>query len=299
MRPSSSPFIDVVLVANERYAPGLTATRESLVAACSALERLRFHVFGDADMEPLARRLPLSDYNGSKLPYLRLFLPELLPECDWVLYSDVDTLWFRDPIELWEERDDAKAICWVADFPVIRVEYDKWRRSKGVTIGATRHYACSGVALLNLRKWREMDLTARAMRFIRDYGCPPYADQDVLNALLADDARLLDPVWDMLAPGMRLSPCVYHVTGIGRHFGKARYDGPIPQYAWWFAWRGEASDRQAVARRFRRLARLADAVLPLVIFLHNSPPDWYWWKVLLMKVWRRLGYARVTREVTR
>ena len=32
-------------------------------------------------------------YNGSHAPFLRLFLCEYL-DVDWVVYADVDTLWF-------------------------------------------------------------------------------------------------------------------------------------------------------------------------------------------------------------
>ena len=121
--------VHIALVANDRYRPGLECTKTSMIRACATPERLVFHEFGDKNMAPFLDRVELRDFNGSKLPYLRLFLPELLPECDWVIYSDVDTLWFKDPCGLWNERDDSVSICWVKDLDVCSMDFNRWIKS--------------------------------------------------------------------------------------------------------------------------------------------------------------------------
>lgn len=279
----STPKIHITLVANERYRPGLEVTKRSMIDAAKDAESLCFHEYGDVEMKPFLARVPLENYNGSKLPYLRLFLPELLPELDWIIYSDVDTIWNLDPAELWKLKDETKSICWVKDLDTTRMECEKWAKIK------LPNYACSGVCLINLKKWREEGITEKCLDFLRKNGCPPYADQDVLNIVLKDDAKLLSPVWDRLIPAYGGEKCVYHITGIGRHFNEKRYGGTTPQYALWFKRAGRPYKWQG---GWALMADFAAAILPLLSLLDRFP--WpFKFKVLLMRLRRQLGYARV------
>ena len=291
--------VHIALVANDRYRPGLSCTRHGMAKACRDPERLVFHEFGDADMEPFLSRIPLEDYNGSKLPYLRLFLPELLPDCDWVIYSDVDTLWFKDSCELWDERDESVSVCWVKDFPTGGMDFERWTAKLGLEVRPSGAYACSGVTLINLKRWREKGFTQRAIDFLRRYGCPPYADQDVMNVLFADDAKMLPADWDVMIPPYFWRPCVLHVTGLGRHLlGSDHYDGNIAQYVFWFDYyRQHVLNLPRMKLRFPlrlRFLLLAAANLLLGPFLAllDSFPGPYPWRLFLMRVRRRLAYAR-------
>lgn len=285
-----TPKIHITLVANERYRPGLEVTKRSMIDAAKDAESLCFHEYGDEEMVPFLARVPLENYNGSKLPYLRLFLPELLPELDWIIYSDVDTIWDLDPAELWKLRDDTKAICWVKDLDTTRMEAERWARSLefGVQGLELRRYACSGVCLINLKKWREEGITEKCLNFLRKRGCPPYADQDVLNIVLKDDAKLLPQKWDRLIPPYFGGKCVYHITGIGRHFQKAEYDGLAPQYALWFKRSGRPYKQQ---KRWLVMTILGIILLPIFAAL-DALPGPFGWKVLLMRLRRQLGFAK-------
>ena len=115
--------IHVAMASNRRYFPGLRATTVSLIKAASEPKRLMFHVFSDGltqedkdSLVVLARRFgydgsfdfrepnmkklscKFKEYNGSLTPFLRLYFPEEFPDIDWLLWSDVDVLWFRDPV---------------------------------------------------------------------------------------------------------------------------------------------------------------------------------------------------------
>lgn len=278
-----TPKIHITLVANERYRPGLEVTKRSMIDAAKDAESLCFHEYGDVEMEPFLARVPLENYNGSKLPYLRLFLPELLPELDWIIYSDVDTIWNLDPAELWKLKDETKSICWVKDLDTTRAECERW---SGLELP---NYACSGVCLINLKKWREEGITERCLNFLRGHGCPPYADQDVLNIVLKDDARLLPQKWDRLIPSYFDEKSVYHITGIGRHFDKGTYDGTTPQYALWFKCAGRS---YAWHGCWRVMAILGIILLPILVLLDTVPGP-FGWKVLLMRVRRQFGFAKV------
>ena len=204
----------------------------SMRASCSEPERLVFHVFRE-DVVLLARiRREFGTYKGSPMAFLRLYLGELLPDVDWVVYSDVDTIWKRDVCELWGLRDKSKLIQWVKSSPF---EFVDWCREKGVPLGGfdPACYGCSGVCLMNLKRWREAEALERCRDFACRYGVPKYADQDIMNAVLPKECGLLPECWDVQIPSPENTPsCVLHITSVGRYFNTP-YKGGIAQYRYW------------------------------------------------------------------
>lgn len=299
-----SDKIHIALVANDRYRPGLECTKVSMLRACATPDRLVFHEYGDKDMEPFLAQMEsdLRDFygTGSKLTYLRLFLPALLPDCDWVLYADVDTLWFRDPCELWELRDESKSVCWVRDLEVAQIETGWWAKEKGIPNVRKDKYACAGIALINLKRWRETDFIGRMRAFLKAHGCPLHHDQDIMNFLLEDDSRMIGEEWNTMIPPRKWRPCVLHITGIGRRLnGADHYDGSIPQYIYWFNyWRQYLLRLPKMNLPWRLRVRCALLVLlswtigPL-LDLADKLPGGYAWKMAIMRLRRQLGWARL------
>jgi len=256
--------VHIVLASDANYVPGLEVTRATMLAACSEPSRLVLHVFDEASLSDLQtsqaaklQNLPL--WNGSLMPYLRLFLPQLLPEVDRVVYSDVDTIWNRDVCELWgsvvREGENGEvvrssssrplassaSIAWIRDMASMREESDEWisevAAGEGIAFDWTR-YACSGICVMNLKKMRETNFTERVLGLYARYGVPKFPDQDVLNVLLNRDSELLPPVWGAMGDPSNLppvdEPCVYHLTGVGRHFHDATPPTYPPQYQLWW-----------------------------------------------------------------
>lgn len=251
--------VHIALAANHRYAPGLKATLVSMVRACSDRGRLRFHVFSDgltdddkSDLIALAERFGyreeidfrepdmtvmernFSAYYGTYTTFVRIFFPEMLPELDWVLWSDVDTLWFRDPIELWNERDGRSSIVWVEDLPSTKQMVGEWHLRVDPLFRQHR-YCCSGVMVMNLRRLRESGFVSRALEFVDQHGTPPFADQGVFNALCSGDSKIVDDAWDLLKPNAKTDMgVVLHFNGLGKLFNVRRYTGWRPLYEIWF-----------------------------------------------------------------
>lgn len=262
----SGEAIHVVLAADANYAPGLEVTQRSLRRSCSRPGRIVWHVFDETALDGLVGLEAFVRYNTSRMPYLRLFLPELLPDVDWVVYSDVDVIWNRDVCELAGLFDASVAIQWVRDFESTVRDVRPWIRKTGIAFDETR-YGCSGICLMNLKKMRATRLGARATDLVRRFGTPPYADQDLLNVLFNRDCGLLPEHWDVLC-GLRdwRTPAVYHLTGVGRHFHDAVPPVYPPQYQlWWNVAHGTAS----VHWRSRLLAVL----WPLRAVARLLPPD--------------------------
>ena len=224
--------IHVVMAADGPYLKGLEVAKASMVESCSDPGRIEFHLFGDEAVSLERMRTEFGLYRGSPMTFLRLYLGELLPEVDWVVYSDVDTLWRRDVCELWKLRDGAKTIQWAWSSSF---EFVDWCRERNVPLVrfSPDRYGCCGICLVNLKRWRETKVLERCRDFAAQYGIPKYADQDILNAVLADEAGLLPECWDVWIPSPENTPrCVLHLTGVGCYFAKP-YTGRIAQYRYW------------------------------------------------------------------
>ena len=272
--------VHIALAADHRYLPGLLATLSSMVLASRSRDRLVFHVlaagltnedklaisslvkrcgancpvdFIHPDMEPIRRMF--SSYKGSHATFLRLFLCDYLRNLDWVLYADVDTLWFRDPCGLWNLRDPSVSLLWSPDCPSIAEGVRKYSLKFNPRFDVAR-YACCGVVLMNLRRMRETNLVERCRGFVAKWGTPFFVDQDILNTVCLDDAKLLDRRWDCMMPDRAAADeVVLHCNGLG-----GKFDVPMkswrPSYYVWYRFYADvvlgAPDRPA-ASRLRRL----------------------------------------------
>ena len=237
--------VHVVLAADENYRPALEVAKLTMLANCSDPSRLVIHEF-DAHAMDHVDTTGFRPWNGSFMTYLRLFLPDLLPDVDTVIYSDVDTIWNRDVLELGALADPNVSAQWVHDFESVA-------RSPG--------YGCAGVCVLNLRKLRERGFVSEVRRYFAENGIPPHPDQDALNDILKDDSSLLSPVWNDMGNIMNLPPkgekSVWHITGIGRRFDKPAIAWP-PQYALWHrvASRGTGNKERGTERKIKFLVAL-------------------------------------------
>ncbi|MBR1922088.1 MAG: hypothetical protein IJ829_08870 [Kiritimatiellae bacterium] len=231
---STDEKIHVVMAADGSYVNGLKVAKASMVESCGVPSRLEFHLFGADDSLAERIRREFGTYKGSPMSFLRLYLGELLPDVDWVVYSDVDTLWRRDVAELWDLRDETKTVQWVG---TSSFEFVDWCARRGVSLEgfSAEKYGCCGVMLVNLAQMRARRVLERCRDFAARHGVPKYADQDVLNAVLAgtDEIGMLPGAWDVIIPTPETPrACVLHVTGVGRCFA-APYRGRIAQYRYW------------------------------------------------------------------
>ncbi len=272
--------VHIALAADHRYLPGLFATLASMVLSSSDKGRLRFHILADGLTEedertvaalavrcgavhPIAFLHPVMDrirkafssYKGSHATFLRLYLSEFLPDEDWVLYADVDTLWFRDPCALWDEREPSVSLLWSPDVPSIAEGVRKYSLKFNPRFDVDR-YACCGVVLMNLRKMRETGLVAKCEAFVAKWGTPFFVDQDILNAVCFDDAKLLDRRWDCMMPDRAaVDGVVIHCNGLG-----GKFDVPMrswrPSYYVWYRFYADVvqdAPNRPAASRLRRL----------------------------------------------
>lgn len=122
-----------------------------------------------------AKALNIDVQRWSIAAFARLFTPQLLPDLTKILYLDCDTLVLGALKDLWN-TDFGDFTCAAVAEPFGTLH----KANVGMT--ADDVYYNSGVMLIDLNKWRQIDAKKEFIASIqRHSGCVPYVDQGVLN----------------------------------------------------------------------------------------------------------------------
>ncbi|MEM1010677.1 MAG: glycosyltransferase family 8 protein [Planctomycetota bacterium] len=152
---------------------------------------------------------------GKKQSHLfRLLIAELIdPEIDRILYLDSDLVVLDDLSPIFE-LDTGDAVCAAALdylFPTMGLaDNGNPKRSAAGFVG-DEPYVNTGVLLVRPQKWRERNVTERALAVFdehKDY--LNMVDQDALNLLLKGDLHVLDARWNLQLYSLRRPPA--HLT---------------------------------------------------------------------------------------
>jgi lipopolysaccharide biosynthesis glycosyltransferase len=151
--------------------------------------------------------------NFTVMTYARLLIADLLPrELDRILYLDGDILVRGDIGGLWTTDLRGKTVGAVVDNPPY-----PFNRTLGLP--ADDPYFNAGVLVIDLRRWRDLNIGERCLVFAREH--PDrlrYCDQCALNFILHNDWTALDRVWNFQ------SMDVAHFVN-----GNVRFDAVDPQ----------------------------------------------------------------------
>lgn len=142
----------------------------------------------------LVAELPTMDHAPSSLWY-RIFLPELLPGLDRILYLDLDTIVLDSLEPLWRTELGDSYLAAVTNV------FMREHMGRSATLGLSGDdvYFNSGVMLINLAEWRRAGVTAA----LREYALEHrerlgWADQDAMNLLLGHRRLPLHPRWNCM-----------------------------------------------------------------------------------------------------
>lgn len=136
--------------------------------------------------------------------YARLLAPDVLPPtCERAIYLDCDLVVLKNIADLNDAADNA---CTVSAVATVHLPYVS-SISIGTTpvvfnyaelgIPATNRYFNSGVLVINLKLWREQNITTRVIEYLERYKDEVlYHDQGGLNAVLYDQWFRLDQRWN-------------------------------------------------------------------------------------------------------
>jgi lipopolysaccharide biosynthesis glycosyltransferase len=127
--------------------------------------------------------------------WYRVFLPDLLPEVDRVLYLDVDTIAADSLLPLWEMDLSGHYLAAVTN--VLMPQH----RDRPAALGLTgpEVYFNSGVLLMNLDEMRANGCTVALLEYARRMGSSiEWPDQDALNVVLGRQRLPLHPRWNSM-----------------------------------------------------------------------------------------------------
>lgn len=198
--------IHVALASDENYFEGLLTTVWSIVRNCSRPADLRFHILDggiyDSKWQVLVDRVATSgchisrlsanqesvfstfaSYHGAgKMTYARLLLPDLLPNINQIIYTDVDILWLTDIAELWDSLDPTAVVHVIPSLGAAPRAEQEWYQQHGYDFNHDLPF-CAGMMVFNLTKFRAEKLHLKILETIRENGGKlPAADQTAINA---------------------------------------------------------------------------------------------------------------------
>lgn len=218
--------ISISCASDEAYYCGLLVTLHSLVSHAAEGSSFVCHVLdtglSPSSREDLVRRLAaipgrtadveyhkvdasrfdgLPKWRGGYTAYVRLFLEEILPDEDFTVYTDIDTLWMRDVNELWGLRGKTPVLAAVPDgsgldFLSSGVRTSALFAEHGRTIDPACYF-CSGLFLMNLKELRSRAFSGQWMSFLRENPTLlDFPDQNLYNWFFpVPDTVLLDWRW--------------------------------------------------------------------------------------------------------
>lgn len=242
--------VSVSCATDHNYLCGTLVTLHSLCAHAVSVQSLHLHILDsgltEADRDALrslqtafpektvtvsfhqvdlARFSSLPPWRGGYAAYARMCLHELLPDEDFTVYTDVDTLWLRDVGELWDKRDASIALHAVPDGCGMQLYSSGDERAavfseQGVTI-RPEYYFCSGLLLMNLALMREDHFTECYFSLLKEHGGTwlSFPDQDIYNVLYPyPKTQLLDYRWGEFGVayglrGMQLPRVLHYAKG--------------------------------------------------------------------------------------
>jgi len=217
--------ISILLSANEKYSRQCAVTILSILGNTSLPQKINFYVltpdisidnrekikklchyfdskviFVDIDITlfdafPIpALHSPTSKFKKSKDVYSRLLGPDLLKQCNRLLYLDCDLVVLGDVIDLFYSSLNGMPIGAVphVQFPYQEV-FVKTFEMQEVDI-----YFNSGVILIDAEMWRNKVYSNNVVDLLEKYGDKiSFADQDILNILFWKNYFHLPGIWNV------------------------------------------------------------------------------------------------------
>ncbi|MFB2829259.1 glycosyltransferase family 8 protein [Aeromonas jandaei] len=166
---------------------------------------------------PDYKKIPISSlYNNrlNEVTYYRFAIPEVLHNVKKVLFIDADMIAVGDISPLWSIDMEGSVAAVVSDH--ILGGDKKKQQERGILSG---QYFNAGLILMDLCKWREKNISKKALDLLVDNNGFEHNDQDALNIVLENNAVYLDLKWNVqpnhlpLVQKDMLVPVLLHFCG--------------------------------------------------------------------------------------
>lgn len=217
--------VPVFLAADDKYVKFMMVTIKSIIDNTTSKNRYRLHilhnditlenqnlvkqmetknckiVFVDVsgELKKIEKKIALRDYYTATT-YYRVFIAEMFPKYEKVVYVDSDTIVREDIANLYNVNLGKNYIGAVRDQLVVQTEIygDYAEKVLGISRGA---YFNAGVVVINCEQFRSKNMLKQFMELLGIYHFVVAQDQDYLNILCKDNVLWLDPRWNVQMPG--------------------------------------------------------------------------------------------------
>ena len=171
----------------------------------------------------------------SNTTYFRLFIPELYPEFDKVLYLDSDTAILADVADLYNEEIGDNLVAAIPDGAVQTIEIFQEYVEKVVGVADYNNYFNAGILLMNLKELRKYKFQEKFLYLLEKVKYEVAQDQDYLNRLCKGRVKLLDDLWNKM-PIMGISDKKPNIIHFNLGFKPWHFDDiPYQEYFWEYA----------------------------------------------------------------
>ena len=136
----------------------------------------------------------LRDYY-SKETYYRIFIPNLFPQYEKVLYLDCDITVLADVSELYNTQIHGYYVGAVQEevMQTFEVFGNYVEKADGIN---RKNYFNAGILLINCRRWRNKLIAERFVDLLNRYKFRVVQDEDYLNVLCKDNIKWLPLGWN-------------------------------------------------------------------------------------------------------
>lgn len=192
---------------------------------CSAKITLTWIKIGDAI--PKGILIPMDNSSFPISAYLRLFASQFVSsDVKKIIYLDADMILLEDISVLWNTSLQDYAVAAVIDRTgKVSNAWGGIKNYKELGLDPEAKYFNSGLLVIDLIKWREMNLTNRVINCIsenKQYAAFP--DQYGLNVVLVNNWLELDPMWNCFPMSTVERPNLIHFIGRKPIFKKYDYN---------------------------------------------------------------------------
>ena len=148
-------------------------------------------------IEKVKDKLYTRDYY-TNTTYFRLFLPELYPQYDKVLYLDSDIIILGDVSELYNTDMGTNLVAAAPDDIIQTNKVFQDYAELVVGVAKYQHYFNAGVVLMNLDELRKFKFQEKFLYLLEKVKFSVAQDQDYLNRLCKGRVTLISHDWDVM-----------------------------------------------------------------------------------------------------
>ncbi len=142
----------------------------------------------------------------TKTTYFRLFLPDLYPQFDKVLYLDSDIIVLTDIADLYNINVKDNLLAAAPDDVIQNEPIFQEYVEKVVGVSDYRHYFNAGILVMNLDELRKFKFQKKFLYLLETTKYAVVQDQDYLNRMCKGRVKLIDNTWNRMPIGGDIIP---------------------------------------------------------------------------------------------